>query len=98
MLWKGTVLMLFATFSTINSILSNGAELRFQSRHVVAVTMENRPPVTRRDGASELPHSNEGCDYSQGGTPRTPTARGAAVADFKFGSPTQLQRLGVTDV
>jgi hypothetical protein len=98
MLWKGTALMRFAHFPTINSILSNASDLRLQSRHVVGVPMENRPPMTRGDGASELPHSKESCDHSQGGTPRTPTARGPAVADFKDGSPTELQRLGVKGV
>jgi hypothetical protein len=49
-LWKGTALMRFAPFPTINSVLSNAAELRRQSRHVVGVRVENRPPMTRRDG------------------------------------------------
>jgi hypothetical protein len=98
MLWKGTPLMRFAHFPTINSILSNGAELRLQSIHVVGCPVENRTPMTRRNGASELPHSNEGYDQSQGVTHRTQTARGPAVADFKDGSPTELQRLGVTCV
>jgi hypothetical protein len=35
MLWKGTVLIRFAHFPTSNSDLSNAAELRLQSRHVV---------------------------------------------------------------
>jgi hypothetical protein len=30
MLWKGNTLMLFAYFPTINSVLSNAAELRLQ--------------------------------------------------------------------
>jgi hypothetical protein len=88
MLWKGNALMRFAPFPTINSILSNGAEFRLQSQHVVGVLMENRAPTTRRDGASELPHSNEVCDQSQGGTPRTPKSRGPTVADFKDSFPT----------
>jgi hypothetical protein len=90
--------MRVAPFPTINSILTNAAELRLKSRHIVGVPMENRSPMTRLDVASELPHSNEGCDQSQGGTPRTPTARGPAVADFKDGSPTEVQRHGVTGV
>jgi hypothetical protein len=56
MLWKGNTIMRFAHFTTINSVLSNAPELRLQSRHVVGVPMENRPPMTRRDGASEVPH------------------------------------------
>jgi hypothetical protein len=51
--------------------------------------------MTRHDGASELPHSNEGCDPLEGGTPRTPTARGPAVSQFRNGYPTYLQRRGV---
>jgi hypothetical protein len=98
MLWKGTALKRFTHFPTINSVLSNAAELRLQSHHVVGVPMENRHPMTRRDGASELPHSNEGCDQSQGGTPRTPKARGPAIADFIEGSPTEPKRLDVTGV
>jgi hypothetical protein len=35
MLWKGNALIRFAHFTTINSVLSNAAELRLQSRHVV---------------------------------------------------------------
>jgi hypothetical protein len=98
MLWKGNALMRFASFPTINSILCNAAELSMQSRHVVVVPMENRCPMTRRDVVSEHPHSNEECDHSQGGTIRTATARGPAVADFKKGSSTELQRLGLTGV
>jgi hypothetical protein len=64
MLWKGTALMRFAQFPTINSIVSNTADLRLHSRHLVGVPMENRPPMTRLDGASELPHSSERCDQS----------------------------------
>jgi hypothetical protein len=90
--------MQLARFPTINSILSNGAELRLQSIHVVSVPIKSRTPMTWREVASELPHSNDGGDHSQGGTPRTPTARGPAVANFKDGSPTELQRLGVTGV
>jgi hypothetical protein len=60
MLWQGTALMQFANFPTINSFLSNVAEIRRQSHHVVGFTMGNRPAMTRREGASELPHSNEG--------------------------------------
>jgi hypothetical protein len=56
MLWKGNALMRFAHFSSTNSIRSNAAELRLQSRHVAGVPMENRPPMTRRDWASEIPH------------------------------------------
>jgi hypothetical protein len=96
MVWKGNALMRFVPFPTINSILSNAAVLRLQSRHVVKFPMENRTPKTRCDRASKLPHSNEGCNNSQGGTSRTRTARGPAVADFKDGSPTEHQRLGVT--
>jgi hypothetical protein len=64
MLWKGTAQMRFANFPTINLIICNASELRLQSRHVVGVPIKNRPTMTRRDGASELPHSNEGCDQS----------------------------------
>jgi hypothetical protein len=96
--WKGKALMRFAHFPTINSIISNAAELRLQSRHVVGVPIENRHTMTRRDVVSELPHSNDECDQSQGGTPRTPKARGPAVADFIDGSPTEPYRLGVTGV
>jgi hypothetical protein len=45
--------------------------------------MENRTPMTRRDMASELPHSNKWGKRNQGGTTRTPQARGPAVAEFK---------------
>jgi hypothetical protein len=98
MLWKWNALMRFTHFPTINSVLSNAADLRQLSRHVVGVPMENRPPMTRRDVASVLPRSNEGCDSPQGGTPRTPQARGPSVAVFKNGSPTELERRGVTGV
>jgi hypothetical protein len=52
--------------------------------------------MTRRDVASDQPLSNEGCDTNQGGTPRTPTDRGPAVAHFRDGYPTELQRRGVS--
>jgi hypothetical protein len=39
--------------------------------------------MTRRDGASELPQTNEGCPSPQGGTLRSPPARGSAVTEFK---------------
>jgi acyl carrier protein phosphodiesterase len=52
MLWTGTALMRFADFPTINSVLSNAAELRYQSRHVFGSPLENRPPMPRRDVAS----------------------------------------------
>jgi hypothetical protein len=75
--------MRFAHFPTINSVLSNAAELTWHSGLVFGVPMENRNPMTRRDGASELPQSNEGCYLPQCGTLRTPPARGPAVAEFK---------------
>jgi hypothetical protein len=56
MLWTWTALMQFALFPTINSVLSNVVELRRQSRHVVGFSLENRPSMKRRDGASELPY------------------------------------------
>jgi hypothetical protein len=77
---KGTALLRFAHFPTINSVLFNAAELRMQSDHIVGDAMENRPPMTTRDVASEIPNLNEGCEPTQGGTPRTPPARGPAVA------------------
>jgi hypothetical protein len=98
MLWNGNALMLFAHFHTTNSILSIAADLRLLSRHLVGVPKEKRPPMTMRDGASELPHSNEWCDHSQGCTPRRPTARRMQVAYFKVGFPTEFQRLVVTGV
>jgi hypothetical protein len=55
MLWKGTALMRFAPIPTINSVLSNVAELTQQSRHVFGFPMENRTPMTTHDGESELP-------------------------------------------
>jgi hypothetical protein len=60
MLWKWNAPWRFATLPTINSVLSNAGELRRQSSHVVVVPMEKRPSMTKRDGASELPLSNEG--------------------------------------
>jgi hypothetical protein len=81
MLWKGTALMRFAPFPTMNSDLSNAAVPSRQSRHVVGVPMENRPPMTEHDVPPELPNLNEGCEPTQGGTSRTPPARGPAVAE-----------------
>jgi hypothetical protein len=75
--------MRFASFPTINSVLSNVADLRQYSLNLVGVYMENRSPMTRRDGASELPQSNEGCDPPQGGKHCTPPPRGPGVPDFK---------------
>jgi hypothetical protein len=98
MLWNGNPLNRFATFPTINSVHSNAAELRLQSRHVVRFCMKKRPPMTRRDGASEFPHSNEGCKSTQCGTPRTTPARGLAVTEFKVGSATELKRRGMWGV
>jgi hypothetical protein len=84
MLWKCNALLRFAPISTIKSVLSNAAELRLQSHHVVGDPMENRPPMTRLDGASELPNLNGWCERSQGGQPRTPQAKEPAVAEFKL--------------
>jgi hypothetical protein len=98
MLWKGNALMWFEHFPSINSILSNAAELRLQTRHVVGVPMEKPAHMTERDVESEIPNLNEGCELPQGGTPRTPPPREPAVANFKDGSPSELQRLGVTGV
>jgi hypothetical protein len=98
MLWKWNSLKRFAPFPKINSVLSNLGELRWKSRHVVGFSFENRPPMTRRDGASEFPHSNEGCKHTQCGTTRTPLARRPEVAGFKSGSPTELQRHCLTFV
>jgi hypothetical protein len=81
-LWMGTALMRFAPFPTINSVLSNAAEIRLQSRQVFGAPMENRTAMTTLEGASELLQSNEGCDPPQGGTLRTPPARGPEVAKF----------------
>jgi hypothetical protein len=36
--WKGTALIRFAHIPTINSVLSNAAELTLQSRHVAGLT------------------------------------------------------------
>jgi hypothetical protein len=83
MLWKGNALIWFAQFPTINSVICNAAELRQQSRHVFGGPMENRIPMTTRDGASELPNLIEWCALPQGGQPRTPQARGPAVGEFK---------------
>jgi hypothetical protein len=98
MLWKWTALMRFARFPTINPVLSNAGELRRQSRHVVMFSMEKRPPMTRRDRASEFPLSYEWCKLTQCGTTRTPPDRGPAVAEFKYGSPTDIKRHCVTVV
>jgi hypothetical protein len=83
MLWKGRALMRFAAFPTINSVISNAAELRLQSCHVVGVPMEIRSPMRERDVASEHPNLNVVCEPPQDGTLRTPRARGPAVAKFK---------------
>jgi hypothetical protein len=72
MLWNGTALMRFAPFPTISSVSSKAAELRLHSHHALGYPMENRPPMTRRDGASVLPNLNEGFETPQGGTIRTP--------------------------
>jgi hypothetical protein len=88
MLCKGTALMRFAHFQTINSVFCNAVDLRRETRNVVAVPKDKRLSLTRRDVASQLPNSNEECEYLQGGTPRTPPARGPAVTEFKEGSPT----------
>jgi hypothetical protein len=90
--WKWNALVRFARFPTINPVLSIAGELRRQLRQVVGFSMENRPTMTRRDGASELPLSNEWCKPTQCGTSRTPPAKGPAVAEFKYGSPSELQR------
>jgi hypothetical protein len=62
LLWQGTSLLRIAPFPTINPILSNAAELRQQSRHVVGVPMEKPSPMTERDVASEHPNLIEGCE------------------------------------
>jgi hypothetical protein len=54
MLWMWTALMRFAHFPAISSVLSNAPELRLHSRHVVGVPMDNRTPMTKRVGASEV--------------------------------------------
>jgi hypothetical protein len=97
-LLKWNALMRFAPFPTINPVLSNAGDLRRHSRHVVGFYKEKRSPMTRREVASEFPHSNEGCKPPQCGTPRTPPARGLAVAEFKYGSQTDIQRHCVTGV
>jgi hypothetical protein len=98
LLRKRNALKLFAPFATINSDLSDAAELRLQSRHVVGFPMENRFPITRRDVASELPRSNERFKLTQCGTLRTPQARGLGVAGFRYGSPTEVQRRRLSGV
>jgi hypothetical protein len=75
MLWTKTALMHFAYYTTINSVISNAAELRLHSRHVVGVAIENLTPMTRRDVAPEHPILNELCEHSPGCTHRTPPAR-----------------------
>jgi hypothetical protein len=62
MLWMWTALMRFAHFPAINSDSSNAADLRLLSHHEVGFPMENGPPMTRRDRASELPNLNEVSD------------------------------------
>jgi hypothetical protein len=59
MLWNGNALKRFAHFPTLNSVHSNAAEIRLYSRHLVGNSKENRPTMTRRDRASELPNSKE---------------------------------------
>jgi hypothetical protein len=76
MLWSRNAVMRFAPIPTINSVLSKAAEPRLQSCHVVGVPMEKRSPMTERDVASEHTNLNEGCEPTQGGTLRTPQARG----------------------
>jgi hypothetical protein len=49
-----------------------------------------------RDGVSELPNSNELYDPLQGGTPCTPMYRGPAVAEFRDGYPSEINRRGVS--
>jgi hypothetical protein len=75
--------MRFADLTTINSALSNAVEPTRQSRHVLGVSTENRTPMTRCHGASQIPQRNEGCEPHQGVTLRTPPANGPAVAGFK---------------
>jgi hypothetical protein len=82
-LWKRPAMMRFAPFPTINSVFSNAAEIRRQSRHEFGVPTKNRTAMTTRDGASELPQMNEWCDPLQGGTICTPPARRSAVTEFK---------------
>jgi hypothetical protein len=73
-----------AHFPTVNSVLANAAEPRRQSRHVVVISLGKRRPMTEPEVASEHPNLNEGCETSQGGTPRTPPARGPAVAEAEM--------------
>jgi hypothetical protein len=82
MLWKGTVLMRFAPFPTLNSVLFNVDEHRRKSRHVVGFPMEKRCPMTERDVASEPPNLNEGCQPPQSFTPRTPPAVAESKSDL----------------
>jgi hypothetical protein len=98
MLWRGNALKRFAHFATINSVLSNADEFTLKSCHVVGLPLQKQSPMTGPDGASELPHSNEGCKTPQGGAHRTQTARGPAVAELKYGSLIELQRHCVTCV
>jgi hypothetical protein len=77
MLWKGNALIMFAHFSTINSVFP------MRQRRVFGDPMENRTAMTTRDGCSELPQWNEEYYPPQGGTLRTPPTRGPAVAEFK---------------
>jgi hypothetical protein len=56
MLWKRKILMRFANFTNIISVLSNAPQLIMQSRRVVGVPLGNRTPMTRLDGASNVPH------------------------------------------
>jgi hypothetical protein len=48
--------------------------------------------------ASDFANSNEKSESRHGSTPSTPQARRPVVAQFKYGSPTELQRRGVTGV
>jgi hypothetical protein len=89
-LWNWTALMRFADFPTINFAVSNAADLRLHSRHLVGIPMGNRQPMTRRDGASYLPNLNEVCETPQDGQSRTPKVRGPTIADFKNVSPTEI--------
>jgi hypothetical protein len=75
--------MRFAIFPTINWVIPNASDVRIQSHHVVGGRMENRPTMTRRDGASEFPNLNEWFEQTQGGQTSTPQARGPAVAELK---------------
>jgi hypothetical protein len=82
-LCMGNALMRFAPIPTINSVLSNAADLRLQSCYVVGVPMEKRSPITEPVVASEHPNLNEGCEPNQGSTLGTPPARGPAVVESK---------------